>query len=58
MLFPMLKYKNIFRIKYAEAILLNKYSETGMLEITKMLIAVKKINLLRYFLFIIFGTLC
>jgi len=55
--FPMLKYEYIFRIKYTEAILSNSARKLSLFElITEMLIAVKKINLLCYFI-IVFGTL-
>ena len=48
--FPMLKYKHIFQIKYTEAILSNSTRKLLWFEIAKMLIAVKKINLLCYLL--------
>jgi len=50
--FPMLKYKYIFQIKYMEGILSNSTRKLLWFEITKMLIAVKKINLMCYFRFL------
>jgi len=41
-LFPMLKYKHIFQIKYTEAILSNNNRKLLWFEITKMLLAVIK----------------
>jgi len=52
----MLKYKYIFQIKYTEAILSNSTRKLLWFEITKLLIAVLRINLLCHFI-IIFGTL-
>jgi len=47
----MLKYKYIFQVKYtAAAILSNNTRKVLRFEITKMLIAVKKVNLLCYLL--------
>jgi len=46
--FPMLKYKYIFQIKYTEAILSNSSRKLLRFEISKMLTAVKKINLWCY----------
>jgi len=40
--FPMLKYTNIFKIKYTEAILSNSTRKLFWFEISKMLIAVLK----------------
>ena len=51
----MLKYKYMFQIKYTEAILSNSTRKLLWFEITKMLIAVKKISLLSFI--IIIGTL-
>jgi len=48
---PMLKYKNIFQIKYTEAILSNSTRKLLWFEITEMLIAVKNQNLLCYLLY-------
>jgi len=45
-----LKYKYILQIKYTEAILSNTVRKLLWFEITEMLIAVKKINLLCYLL--------
>ena len=47
--FPMLKYKYIFQIKYTEAILSNSAQKLLWFEITKMLIAVLKINCVIYY---------
>jgi len=44
------KYKSIFQIKYAEAILSNSTRKLLWFEIAKMLIAVLKISLLCYLL--------
>jgi len=44
--FPMLKYKYIFQIKYTEAILSNSTRKLLWFEITKMLIAVLKNNVI------------
>jgi len=51
--FSMLKYKYIFKVKYrpTEAILSNSTRKLLWFEITKMLTAVKKINLLYYYNF-------
>jgi len=46
----MVKYKYIFQIKYTERILANSTQKLLWFEITKMLIAVKKVNLLCYLL--------
>ena len=42
--FPMLKYKYIFEIKYTEAMLSNGTRKLSWFEISKMLIALKKLN--------------
>jgi len=52
---PMLKYKNIFQIKYTEAILSNSTRKLLWFEITEMLIAVKKSKFSVLFI-ILFGT--
>jgi len=49
-LIPMLKYKYIFQIKYTEAILSNGTRKLLLFEITQMVIAVLKINLLCHLL--------
>ena len=54
--FPVPKYKYIFQIKYTEAILSNSTRKLIWFEITKMLIAVKKINLLCYLLYTFLHT--
>jgi len=46
--FPMLQHKYIFQVKYTEAILSNCTRKLLWFEITEMLIAFKKINLLCY----------
>ena len=46
----MLKYKYIFQIKYTEAILSNGTRKLLLFEITQMVIAVLKINLLCHLL--------
>jgi len=51
----MLKYENIFKIKYTEAILSNNTWKLLWFEITEMLIAVLKIEFIVLFI-IIFGT--
>ena len=51
----MLKYENIFKIKYTEAILSNNTWKLLWFEITEMLIAVIKIEFIVLFI-IIFGT--
>jgi len=52
--FPVLKYKCIFQIKYAEAVLSNSTRKLLWSEITKMLIAVR--NKFNALFIIIFGT--
>jgi len=52
----MLKYKYIFQIKYAEAILSNSARKLLWFEITKMLTTVKKNKFIMLFISI-FGTL-
>jgi len=49
-LIPMLKYKYIFQIKYTEAILSNGTRKLLLFEISQMVIAVLKINLLCHLL--------
>jgi len=49
--FLMLKYKYIFQMKYAEAILSNILGNCYGLKLAKVMTAVKKINLLRYYNF-------
>jgi len=51
----MLKYENIFKIKYTEAILSNNTWKLLWFEITEMLIAVLQIEFIVLFI-IIFGT--
>ena len=48
--FSKLKYKYIFRVKYTEEILWNSTRKLLRFEISKMLIALKKINLFRHLL--------
>jgi len=63
--FPMLKYKYSIHIQYTEAVLSNSNQKRLWFAITKMLIAVLKINLCYFFItcnfivlfIIIFGTL-
>ena len=54
--FPMLKYKYILEIKYTEAILSNSTRKLSWVEISKMLIAILKINKFILSFIIIFGT--
>jgi len=49
--FQTLKYKYFFQIKYTEAILSNSTRKLLWFEISKMLMAVLKLNLLRYLLY-------
>jgi len=48
--FPMLKYLNIFQIKYTEAILSNRTRKQLWFKITKILIALEEKNLLCHLL--------
>jgi len=53
----MLKYKCIFQIKYAEAILSNNTRKLLRLEIAEMLIAVLNSNKYLLLFIVIFGTI-